>query len=127
MPDATSCAPSKPPSFPARRIRFFASSTNFASPFCSNLIPFTIRPAGIISNAPGIMPCIAARVRCSSVASAALARSLASPAPAPTARVPAAAVPTPGIKPTPTSPANDPTASLSLRGTLSSVLNVGAT
>ena len=116
MPDATSCAPSIPPSRKARATRFVISSTGLAVPLYTCFMPLTKRPAGIISNAPGIIPCNAAEKRSSALAPAALARSLASPIPAVTAS------PAPAIGLTseaPIIPAKEPPASLSLRGTLS--------
>ena len=79
---------------------------------------------GNSSKAPGIIPNTAAKLRSSTEASSALARSLASPAPADTAN------PAPAIgfnMVVPASPKKEPVASLTLRGMLSSKLKSGTT
>ena len=108
MEDTASCAPSIPVCSTIR--------TKASVKFCFCALFITDKNLiGSNSNAPGIVPNNAAKLRSSNEAPSSLARSLASPAPADTANV----TPAKGfIIDVPASPKKEPVASLTLRGIL---------
>ena len=113
---AASCNASIPP---AANIRLSLPRL----PVCSRVFAKGPNFIGSISEIPTPAPNKAALLRSSWDAPAALARSLASPAPAPIARPPAIGIPTPGIKAVAARGANDPSASPNLPAPSPSIIS----